>query len=701
MLHLKRVGLLVSLWITSVPIFGQTDALYKLEARLMQGDKTALYEIAPYFDSKREVVEFLGYHRLEVAESSVARRIVRENSLFTEDEFRILGSTTAAEFINFLHRNNEKILFSKLTDAFLITPFEDRRTNFEVRKITDKKLADVREHTQNLSELQWVWENKIDSLINEKNPLALVTIASGLFKERYRYNRYTFNAKEFTDLLQLLTGVEIGVPNEKNEITWHIDHEFSPECRLNLLIYFATHYKQFVWNADLSVFSNSTIKIQAANKERILFEYLTDTNNTKAFNAFVELTETAPQKVAGIADEYRDHDLNKNDTIPLFPYRFLKQLSCLTAYCRQNNIHYQGSAALKMRIDSLQAELTFAERYQLENRLIQTLTLEDITAFEYWAAIHEQSWSLTYSAGRILDIFYSKNWSTLVADKKYLECYLKKAKLFDQLGIIGICNNYLKKFIHSSERELQLLTNDQAPDKDIKEQIGKALLLNKETGQKKKKENKEWYGSKDYTISNLESHLTKLTTNVQDSAKAEEAIAALLSKISYQQIGVALKYIADYPFRAESNKYSFLDRDWGFFMAGNFEEKAVRDTFLKNYSRFFEYELYAYYLQKAGIDYRKADQSLDYDKMYEMLKYDVVTAFVGGGGGKQDNEVYSLIKLLELTFRTTLGFPRKLCNSNNMYACYADDRATAWMNYLTDKKLLMYKHDEPVSFNYE
>jgi len=62
--------------------------------------------------------------------------------------------------------------------------------------------------------------------------------------------------------------------------------------------------------------------------------------------------------------------------------------------------------------------------------------------------------------------------------------------------------------------------------------------------------------------------------------------------------------------------------------------------------------------------------------------------------------VYAVIKLLELTHKTTLGYPKKLCNSAGIYGCDVLDRANEWRQYLEDKGLLKEKHDEPVSFNY-
>ncbi|WP_161807051.1 hypothetical protein, partial [Hymenobacter sp. AT01-02] len=69
---------------------------------------------------------------------------------------------------------------------------------------------------------------------------------------------------------------------------------------------------------------------------------------------------------------------------------------------------------------------------------------------------------------------------------------------------------------------------------------------------------------------------------------------------------------------------------------------------------------------------------------------------------RTDNrEVYALVKLLELHFQTTLGFPRKFCNSANMYRCSLSGRVQAWMSYLAQQHLLRQPHDQPVSFTVE
>lgn len=684
----------------NLQVVGNDHPIYQLEARLMDGDKSALFEIAPYFDSNKKVIEFLGYHRLETVESEIAKRVVAENSLFTDEEFKITDSSTTKQFTAFLNQNNNKIVFSKLATSFLITPLDKRTVKFEIRAVSEAKKQELQDSAKALLYSDWVKENRIDSIVNQRNPISLLLIASELFKIRSRFNRYYFYEEEFTNLLQYLTGTEIGVENEKKEISWYIDKDFHPESKLNLLIYFSNYYSQYKWDEKKSVFLNPNQEIKAIGKEELLFQLLSNKNDSIAIDAFTQLTVCNPIKVTQLADEYQSANIDKSNAIPIFPYKFLRQLVLLTNYCKANDIDFVGTKDLQSNISLLQSQLPFADRRKLEDKLINSLTLDDITAFEYWALIYEQSWGLTYSAGRILDIFYSKNWNKLIADNKYLSCYLKKSALFDELGIIGICNSYLKKFSGSSQSTLTQLKTFKTSDNDVKLQIEKVLSQSNNPNSKKAKGTISWDGNKNYEVKNLEKQLNELTNNVKDSSKTDDAISKILSQINYSQIPTALAAIEDYPFKTKWNKYSFMERDWGFFMAGDFDIKETRDEFLKLYSKFSEYALYAYYLDKAGIDYTTSNK-LDHDKIYELLKYDVVVAFAGGGGGTQDNEVYSLVKLLELTFKTTLGYPNKLCNSNNMYGCDSDERAKAWMRYMADKKLLNQKHGEPISYHYE
>jgi hypothetical protein len=682
-------------------VIKQDSRVYLLEKRLMEGDKSALFEIAPYFDSKKKIIEYLGYHILETNESHVAKRIVEENCIFTDDEINV-REATGKVFLDFLKQHSLNITFSKLAQAFLVIPPHARAAKVDFREITKDRSEDLKEKYAELLETEWVTGAGIDSFISKKDPIALLLIASELYKLRYRFNKYNYNQHEFIELLQLLTGFEIAVQNEKKELTWHVDKEFYPAAALNLLVYFAGNYSKFSWDNQNSIFSNAEIEIKPLTREDYLFQQLNSETDSIAVAAYIELSIGDPQKVAALAEEYEKAGIDKNFALPIFPYRFLKQQAALSTYCRTNGIDFLGTSQIRTAIVALESDLQFAKRRRLEDSLINNLTLDQITALEYWTLIKEESWNLTYSAGRILDIFYSKNWDMLLNSDAHLKLYLKKSLLFDRLGIIGVCNNYLQKFINNGAKVSAILAALKTEDNDIKEQIKTAIANCLVLLKRPKDSLKINDGNRDFKVKDLAEQIKRIKTRETDQEKMEDKLVELLSKITYSQIGTALREIEYIPFLENpfNKKYSFMKTDWGFLMEESFDSLTSKD-FLKLYDSLSEYALYAHYLDKAGIIYKNPDGSLDYDRIFEILKYNVVTAFVGGGGGKQGNEVYSIIKLLELTHHTTLGYPKKLCNSNDLYACYADDRANHWMQFLIDKKLLKASHSEPVSFNYK
>lgn len=686
----------------SIPItaHSQTSPLYDLERRLMLGEKQALFEIAPYFDSKRSIVEFLGHHIINTTEASVSKRIVSENCIFIPEEIVISDSTTTKQFSELLSLNYDKIEFSELAQAFLITPLVKRDARYETRELTAYRRNELKAKVAELQKRDWAKSAGIDVFIYMKDPRALMIIASELYKRRYRFNRRTPDLSELTDLLQGLMGTEYAVENEREKMSWHPDKEFYPNAFLNLLIYFSNHYQEYHWDNHQSIFINPSVQPKTTGNEESLFQQLSNESDSIAMDAFIQLTTCPPQKVIQLSDEYEQARMDKNYSLPIFPYRFLNQLVVLTDYCKMHAVDFKGADRVRNTVLKLDLNLSFRERRTIEDSLVNTLTLSEITAFEYWSLIYQNSYSITYSAGRILDKFYSRHWTELLENDDQLALYLKKSILLDQLGIIGICNNYLIKFMNANSRVIDKLNSLSTDDPDITNQIERAKAMCSVELKRPNIVNREFEGNMDFPEINVKKEIKKITRKVQDTSEKEYTLVVLLAKINYNQIGVALNAIENISFQDNWKKYSFMHRDFGFFMA-DFDTIIGRQEFLTRYNSLSEYELYSAYLDEAGIDYKNLDNSLNYDKIFELLKYDAVVAFAGGGGSIQDNEVYSLIKLLELTHGTTLGYPHKLCNSRAMYACSSDDRAKEWMQYIVDNNLLKAEHDEPVSYHLE
>lgn len=668
----------------------------------MKGDKNALFDIAPYFDSVTKFIVHGTCTPETISESNLAKRIITENCLFTETEITISDTTSSSDFTAFINRNAEKIIFSSFIDAFLITPIENRTASAVFREMPENRRLELQATRQKILETEWVKELKIDSLIASKNPRVLLSLAVELFKSRNRYSAYVPYKEGNFSLLQILLNAEVGVENDERKPAWHIVYEPHKDAALNLLIWLTRNYSNFKWDEKRACFTNDAIQIATSGKEEYLMQILRSSNDSLALDAFIQLTIGEPQKVIPALEDFGKAGYEFNDEVlPIFTYRFLQQLVQFTAWCRNNHIDFTGSLQWRAVFHKLELELPFPERRRLEDSIINNASVEEINALEYWALIKEQSWELVYSTGRILDVFYSKNWGRIMDNNKYLELYLKKSYLFDQLGIIGVCNFYLKKFTGLGSPAMVKLNMIQTGDTNIQEQIAKAKGFCVQLVKKPSDTNKINIANWDYDLTNMVKKIRAIA-KMRDSSAMGDSLVALLSRINYNQIGLALQEV-DRITKGHDRwgVYEFLERDFRFFMMHDFGNIATRKAFLKLYNSLSEYELYAYLLDRAGIGYRKENGSFDYDKIYEILKYNVVNAFAGGGGGDEDNEVYTVIKLLELTHKTTLGYPQKICNAGLVYGCDARDRANEWMQYLQDNKLLKERHDEPVSFNYK
>ncbi|MGH1385632.1 hypothetical protein [Kordia sp.] len=697
---LKRSIILLCLLISS-SVFSQLKTFDFLDHKLRKGDMKTLYDLAEYFDSEEKYVETLGYHIIHTTESNVAKRIVRENSMFLPTEIVIDTATSSQDFKKFLSDNRASLTFSKLADAFILTPFSERKTRYEIVALTPDKIQNLNTRRNELLNFAWVKDNEIDQLIKEKNPRALLEIASVLVKRRYHHDEYSYDQKDMTDLLSVLTNSYIAVPQEHNIMSYHIENDFYETSKVNLLTFFANHYKDYKWNATLNIFENPSLSIKKVDKETGLFEKLVSKNDTIALNAFIELSTSDIEKVTKLANEYDRSRIRANYNIPTFPYRFLKQLVLFTDYCKKEQIDFTGSETLQHKIATLQTNLSFKERRQLENELINFLTLDTVEAFEYWAAVYSNKWGFTYSAGRILDTFYSKNWNELVRTKKYLKNYVLKARWFKRLGIIGFCNLYLVKFTGATPEVLKALEEVSIDTEISSDIVTKAIKIAKTPIVYIEREKKSSHANSTERLKDFQSEFKKIMASQLDSTELKKKLNYAVSRITYEQIGEALKAIEAFPFKNYYLKYSFLERDFGFSHIPSITDNKNRADFLKNYQKYSEEEMYRYSLTQAGIEFTNADKTLNYDTIYEILKYDINIAFAGGGGGAQDNGVYAIIKILELTHKTTLGYPDKFCTSNSMYGCTSSDRAAAWRNYLKVNKLLQKEHNEPVSFAYE
>ncbi|MCX6318669.1 MAG: hypothetical protein NTW29_15415 [Bacteroidetes bacterium] len=667
--------------------------LYKLEKKIIDGDMAALKELGKYLDDKTFVQEFLGYHNYPNTAKGVAKRILEENCLLSANEFCMDSTITSAKFSALL--NSGKVHFDELTGMFLITKINDRNTNYQIKQITDYEAARIDTTVGSTAYPAWYYDNQIDGFLVTKNPEVLMWIASAWFQKRSRFNRYYFNDEEFLDMMKKLTRIDLGVPDENGSITFLYEDDYYAKARLNYLIYWTTHCNDYKWNDSGKYFENIKEKAEKKSKEAILFELLSSENDSLALDAFSQLGELDTGRVIALANDYENNRADKNFVLPTFPFRFLKQMCVLTQFCRDNGIPYKCSGWVLDSLEKIKTELSYPERYRLENDIIDKLSIDEITQAEYYGLVNGGDWNLTYSLGRIVDKFYSKKIAEISRDNQQLPLYLKKAVLFYRLGIIGICRKYLKKFVNSEPWvyvNIRML-KDNTSDKEImlSAQEVNNLYAKKEGLAETKKTKKE--DIKKYGVLNFPDKYHAAVKNCKDEFECRSKLSEVLGLINYQQLGDVMKVVVKDTVYSNDELLSIIEGNFGI-------PASSLDEFFEIYYSKNEFGLYEFYLNKTGIPYKNEKGGFDYEKIYGILKYDIVDAFVGGGGGRRDEGIYPLIKLLELTFKTTLGFSPKLCDSGYPnIICGPTDLTRAWMRYLEEKGLVSSKKNEAVSIS--
>ena len=837
-------------------------------------------------------------------------------------------------------------------------------------------------------DMPWMQHNAIMDLITSQHPRSLYYLSGLLYKNRKTSGKRIRQQNSYLVYqIQKITQVDIGVPGKNGPITY-IDYiKRDRTAKLNYFVYWAAHYNDYEWDENRNFFVNKFEAIEKTQNYERLFRRLNSRNNEVALASFVELTEGDPSEVVALAEKYRQMFRTYNVVLPSFQFKYLEQLALLTNYCRKNNIRYKASDELLRQLETLKHAASEKDRYRLENKIINTLDLKDITALEYWACVYEGNSALSFSAGRILDWFYSKNWHLISDDETQLRLYLKKTQIFRNIGAIGTCNSYINKIdannphiqkqlqnlrqtetdkgiiseltqlitqteneddggvstlefledpgsfnkrdikvlppptkehfakiieaIQSQEdlkaikyilyyvrlhpridmvphlfklknddriliqkRGLELTVADNLapimeniynysfpstaqtkkfnvapwikkweedsdnyrnwvdrffeqklvalksseslsiedinqitesvhysekykkfcleslkkvkPTKDIRRLSITPKLLEEDlvyfenldftykalddipklfeikepkkildflskiaanfemtdrgsfynnlfrsqwftnylssgqienvTAEKIKTILKEYFNNSDYlsefeeqaiqlNIAKLENAQKTLEDQLLASIKMDTDESArmkiqqdIIAQISYAQIPQVINLTPQLSPELADKVYHFLSTDFGIPVFDLKNEKE-RNALIANHESLSEFDFYQHYLTSFGVDFLDEKGELSYSKIYDILKYDLITPFVSSSGGKRDYYTYGIIKLLEIKFNDRLGFHEKLNESQTFYSFSSAKRSAAWVQYLLDKKLINPDNTVPPSFS--
>ena len=162
---------------------------------------------------------------------------------------------------------------------------------------------------------------------------------------------------------------------------------------------------------------------------------------------------------------------------------------------------------------------------------------------------------------------------------------------------------------------------------------------------------------------------------------------SVLARVTYEQLAEVAQVYPRLQGTDGRRPYNFLNRDFGlpiFDLVSN----ATVDTFVARHAALPPRALYLAYLEDFGLDLTEPSGELDYARIHEILNYDIVLPFIGGGGNRRDWYAYGVIRLLELEHDTRLGFHEKLNENQLFYSFTASKRAEAWSKFLLERGLV-------------
>ncbi len=289
----------------------------------------------------------------------------------------------------------------------------------------------------------WIMHNVLLDLKKVAHPRSIYYVAAQVYKYRPQWQSVpAVGLSLFTEWIADMTETSLAIPKQASGNLFYKTY-FS---------FWAGQYKSYIWDDYYLKFVHIE---EAAKKQESydkLFRRLNSKNDSVALAAYTKLAQGDALEIKRLLTKYKQLLRRPNPIIPDMKYSFLEILSELSTYCREQDIVFEASDALLEKVNLLLEKTDDKTRFARENLLINHLTTSDITALEFQALIHHKNKDANYSFSRILDHVYSLKMEKMLEDPKALGFFLKKAALFQKIGIKGACNRYLKKLSNDNPR---------------------------------------------------------------------------------------------------------------------------------------------------------------------------------------------------------------------------------------------------------
>jgi hypothetical protein len=294
---------------------------------------------------------------------------------------------------------------------------------------------------------EWFHRSVRYDMLTTKTPRLLFYLAAQM---RLKPDKSAF----YEDYLRKLTkinsyDVSKGFYTEGGQL---IENAATIEKQKDIVRWWAIHAEDFEWDESEHRFVSKAEATARAEELERQVRRLGSTNDSVAFAAFVHLTEGDPPTVIALVERFRPILRTYNAHLPLLNYTYLEQMTTFSAYCRKHGFALKMPEHLIVLLDSLRQPISEKMRYTIENQILKEIKVSDMSFIEYYGLLYSTNIEFGFSVGRIVDIFYSKNWESVLSNDAQLRLYLKKSALFKNIGVAGGSSLYDKKFDRRDER---------------------------------------------------------------------------------------------------------------------------------------------------------------------------------------------------------------------------------------------------------
>ena len=284
----------------------------------------------------------------------------------------------------------------------------------------------------------YVQHNVIRDLISTHDPTALFYLASQTYVQRFGMVKSIWQREDYYNFLEKLTYTRVGVQFEDGNINFEKPVWEDARAHRNYLTFWASRSSEFKWNKELKIFENFNL----LNEERTIYEValqqLTSKDEKVAFAGLDKLVNGEAEIIIPLLTRYEDFLKTTHPQLPNLNGDVLPTLILLYEYCEANEIKTQNDESIQIEFEKLNELKHPKERFEQENKIIEKLNIEDISALEIWAFKQNRNKENALSADRIINHFYDKFWCEISDSETLTSLYLKKLSLFQPT------KNYLK-----------------------------------------------------------------------------------------------------------------------------------------------------------------------------------------------------------------------------------------------------------------